>query len=479
MSDPNKIFYGPNGNAVKVPAPARKVGLKFLPKLAGRFVPFLGLALTAYEVWKWYKRDRSWWGYDRFCGPTNPFDGGVCTGTWGWWGVNGVVNCGAASQFTPTGCPPWGTISPYTMPESIVEARFTQGSTAVSNQRRQVFRRRSGTHTYTVMFEPGTFPFVDPVPDVQPEPHPAMVPYPQLQPDPNEKRPAWPHPEMWPPDPVLEPAPPSPNEWPEPFRWQDWPHRVPFPTIVEVVFPFPVQTPSPSPKPTPRPSPRPTPRPTPSPTPSPPVVPAPQPPAAEPGTGSQPPSYGGQTPYPRAPRPGEREPPKSRVRTVAGNALRIMDLMSEGAEVVDCIYKSMPKVASRAAARQAFSNRMNAMWDRYKAEGIGRLSKQEKARWFEANKPKWNKAWKDPIGDRFKDDLSERYSLEQAPAKALYLYNNSNHITADVVQRAIICAANNHVADIFIGALTGARGDAVTGKMARQFLKGQRRGKRR
>ena len=164
------------------------------------------------------------------------------------------------------------------------------------------------------------------------------------------------------------------------------------------------------------------------------------------------PFYGGPVPNPSPPRPGTKEKKFRGTWVIA----QMMDVISEASEVVDCLYDALPSVASKAAARKDFADKMKQFWKDYKTANP--QTPIEKAK-FLSKKPKWNPAWSDPLKKALKANkpfdraLPAQYEQDGVHLKMGYIYDNFGEVTADVMSEALKCAATNHYLDKVYGNL--------------------------
>lgn len=444
MSD-TLMFYGVPAKPAKVFTNAelakklsRKATKKLLARGFTRFIPWLGAGVLAYEI---YENQASilayaygWYGYVNTCTAS-----AARNETCGWGGefmtnfntgcANTTPTCGGYVSQIGNGSPT--ALKPYF---NIVDRRV--GNNQVYIKARYEKRTNVGFAEVPIPILPNRVPLRMPVP------LPMFVPE-----EPNRHPiPFWPTPDYWPDHPMPS-ADPLPKEETKP----GFPAHSPFPFEVPTRVPMPspmwdfTHTPGPATSPLkpgpgegggadPKPSPKPAPAPSPSPLPP-----------------------GNTTPFVPLPAPPASGTKEKKFRSVY-SPQSLLDVVSEGAEMVDCLYDQLPSIANRAAARRKFGEEMNAFWARYKRAKP--TTNADKARLLK-NKPKWNKDWADPnkadakLRENSIGHNAKNRGIDGADYKLKYIYNHFHELSASVVDGAIKCAALNIAVDAVLGPLLG------------------------
>jgi phage tail sheath protein FI len=127
--------------------------------------------------------------------------------------------------------------------------------------------------------------------------------------------------------------------------------------------------------------------------------------------------------------------------------LSVVDAISEGAEVVDCFYKQLPKATRDRWARKAAD---------YVGEEFTSARAVESAR----------------VVDRPK-----AYGIQGADWKASALWHNWEQLGNVEINAALECVVVNHISDKFIGAAIGAKNKLTRQRNQIRALRGG--GKRR
>ncbi len=419
----------------------------YLPKIAKkarrlRYGP-LALGYLAVSAWLLYKglnkavvgKAAIPWGYYVLCDTRGrPFmadTGGTCTGT----NIKGWSSDFVAACSTNTNCT--GLLSPATLPTTSFplgrpvnatwwDARMVLATSAQGRARRRVTRT-----TPVALLMPDPQPMTPWVPTVWPKDWWDLETPGKPEVDPNVRRAlparpgAFPSESPWPDETTPSPEP-APAEY-------DWPlnPRAPYPFIITVI---PSVGDAVGVGTTTRPSPHSgTLSPSPSVTPSTDPIFTPLPPGGSPV---------------RPPRPGEKETKvRSRGQKAGALILSVVDAISEGAEVVDCFYKQLPKATRDRWARKAAD---------YVGEEFTSARAVESAR----------------VVDRPK-----AYGIQGADWKASALWHNWEQLGNVEINAALECVVVNHISDKFIGAAIGAKNKLTRQRNQIRALRGG--GKRR
>lgn len=334
----------PNRPIPKLPAlPASAPIVKGVGKVASRLIPFAGAALTAYELWEYYKEQNS-----KYVNPAKWQVVTTCSGGQTAWGGSATnPGCGAVTQTAST------------VPRSIDAATGTfRWSYEYKNAPYVLGNTRPRGNIYVrVPLSPATWPSYLPS-----QPAPNFEPLPEAMPRP-AKRPT----EL----PILKPYP-LPNRFP-----------------VRYPRPRPGEQPAKQPKPDGRPRPRPRNRPEPAV--RFPLLPFPfvvLPPGfnpsvpdivitTKPGNKNPP----GNTPKPpvrtngrssggrnRPPRKREKER-KTNVRTVAGAGWGLINVVTEGVDFLNVLYDALPD-DSPCKAKAKKASKINVATPYAKAKAV-------------------------------------------------------------------------------------------------------------
>lgn len=363
------------------------------------------------------------WGYRLDCSTVGlPFmadTGGSCLGV----NVKGWLPLLAAGCSTATNCTNLQIVSiptpdfPTGNPANAIwcDGRIVSGNAQV---RVRMKVSRIGTGSPYADPQPVSFAWPEEFPlEVELEPKPGR---PAINPNIPRELPTRPKPEVLP---EVEPLPPyvepAPGDTPVPdFDIEIDPSTRPRPRPQTRPRPRPRPRPDTQPGPAPNPGPGPAPSPGPAPAPGPGPKPGPKP-TPQPGGSPVPP---GRPPLPAPPKKGERERKVER-KGGAQTILRVLDAVSEGAEVVDCFFSQLPKAKQLAWARKALP-------------GAQSVKQAESARQI----------------DRLK-----AYGLNGADWKLLALYHNWSSFSDEQIKAALECAATNVAVDEFIGGGIRAR----------------------
>lgn len=322
---PRRPNVNPWGRPAKVPLPS--IPKKLLPKLLGsasRLLPYVGLAAVAYELWElWQWQTEPGGGFDP-TGWTQYCDSGVTMGncppagrSWypKYYGLSTVTNiaCSATCGWQNAN---WLDNLPTFAVKTLIIGQgglYPAPSTAKRIIPRQVYHS-------AVAKVPQTLPDVHrPVPSV----FPGEVPFPPPMANPNPRPRPLPRPQPGT-QPEGEPAPsprPRPRPRPEP-QWQVPPMPFPLVTVPGVVPGYGGPVPQPD------------------------TVEWNIPPKGPPSVSTSP---GPSGPSNRPPRHKEKEK-KLNVRTVAGGAWGVINLVTEGLDFLDVVWKSLPKSAQTKGA---------------------------------------------------------------------------------------------------------------------------------
>lgn len=440
-------FYGvPNGPTV-VPFPSgevirfpsnitRQAQLKFAGRLVGksliRAIPYVGLALTVWEIYDIYKKIKimpSGWNLTctiaAACGipprtqTTRQFTYSNAT-------AQCINHCNTINF----------SMVPFGSPVPAGHNHFITGNHYIPLPERwasiESWFRASGSEVPS---------FGHPQ---QPLPDGLEVPYPAPMTSPNFLPNIWPSPEYWPEiDPRVAPeafVKTRPDTGPR-TRPRSRPRSRPRPRTLPAphwVFETPPSGPVPNPRARPRPSPKPEPEPDRATTPWPDFT-------TSPGR-----------PNPSRPKPGEKEAPK--LNTVY-TAVQILDLVSETAEIVDCMYNALGSVKKKQAAAMKYSAAINKFWEDYRAavKSFEIWTPREKAI-FLMKKPVWNPAWKSPLSDAKKlrkrsfGDHNKQFGINFADIKAQYIYDNFHELGVPELREAVECSAMDQQIDKLIAA---------------------------
>lgn len=425
-------FYGLPNAPASVPFPSgdvlpfpKGVSRKRAARVAGRIIgkslvraiPFAGAALTAWEIYDFFNAAQypyinpAKWTLVQSCGG----NGG------GWAGSASLGTCGPIFQ----------TGAPITSIDGVSGSyRFRYAAKMTSPYTGN--RERGDWYTRTVPVV-GGLPSIIARPDVNPALNPRWLTNPNIVPNP------WHDPEFWPPiDPYPEanPSPaPAPAHAPQPApSFPPAPVGVPMVTPRwEIVHTFTPPAPAPSPIARPDPVGRPNPVPAPRPRIDPRVNPIPNPSRPPKGT--------------KEVKPGTNYLPQV-----------LLDVASEGAEIVDCMYDAMPSVQLKAQARQKFGSEMASFWKDFQlAMQNGQLKTARDKAVFLSQKPKWDKSWKDPAKRKANwGDNSMRYGIDRADLKLKYMYDHFHELKdTSVIRQAIECVALDQQLDKAIAAGQG------------------------
>lgn len=437
----------------EVPTPVIKVaGGLILKRTLPRLVPFLGAGLLAYDLYTmWKETSRP---------PPNDYWRRVC-GSGGSFLLASAGTCGQLVYVSPAN----QAALPFPTSNTNIHGYTSAPGELPPNPPNLPYRKRSQYQRIgpnpSPELAPGWTGFA-------PDP---WAPFPEVQPytpgQPTRPRP-WSPPAYWPDDPAF----PDPDQEPGPAPGTS-PATRPGRTVVPGPFVAPQVPPlveiefDPSIRPG-----RPGPVEGPDSKPDAGATPAPGPgegvgtgsspgiPPGSPATGPvapRPPVYGGEVPLPSRPPKGTKE------KKFRGtwNAIQVLQVLSEAAELVDCLYQAMPSVLAKSQAREKYGQAMGEFWTSYRdARRAGQLETAAARARFLNGKPRWNPNWADPVGKpgRYERHVSAQYSPEGAHEKLPYIYDHFDEITAGTMLDAVTCGLyNQYVEDKVLGKYYKAR----------------------